>query len=239
MSIFTRVKANIPNSITCLNLLSGACACVFAFHYQEVFGPLSGYQWAFVLMAASAVFDFADGAMARRLHVYSLLGKELDSLSDLISFGLAPALLMFNTVEYFHGGWTWWAFCSMVIVLFGALRLVRFNIDDRQTTYFIGIPIPANAIFWIGFVAWNHANMYLGDMPTALILIAFSSLMICSRPMYSLKFVNFGWRENFTRYVIILATLLFVVTEGVSGLAWAMLFYVVVSLASKKRIVSE
>ena len=88
-------------------------------------------------------------------------------------------------------------------------------------------------------MAWNHANMYLGDMPTALILIAFSSLMICSRPMYSLKFVNFGWRENFTRYVIILATLLFVVTEGVSGLAWAMLFYVVVSLASKKRIVSE
>ena len=238
MSIFPRIKANIPNSITCLNLLCGAAACVFSFNYGEAFGALSGYQWAFVLMAASAVFDFADGAMARKLHVYSLLGKELDSLSDLVSFGLAPGALMFNTISYFNGGWTWWAFASLVIVLFGALRLARFNIDDRQTTYFIGLPIPANAIFWIGFVAWNHSHLYLGNLLTAVILVAFSSLMGCSRPMFSLKFSSFGWRENFSRYVIILATLLFVITGGLSGLAWGMIFYVVISLVSRKRIVS-
>ena len=135
MSIFTRVKANIPNSITCLNLLSGACACVFAFHYQEVFGPLSGYQWAFVLMAASAVFDLLMEPWPVGCTYIHCSARNSTRYPDLISFGLAPALLMFNTVEYFHGGWTWWAFCSMVTVLFGALRLARFNIDDRQTTY--------------------------------------------------------------------------------------------------------
>ena len=131
MSIFPRIKANIPNSITCLNLLCGAAACVFSFNYGDAFGALSGYQWAFVLMAASAVFDFADGAMARKLHVYSLLGKELDSLSDLVSFGLAPASLMFNTMSYFNGGCTSTSTTARQLISSGSLSLpTRYSGSD-------------------------------------------------------------------------------------------------------------
>lgn len=232
--MLTRIKANIPNTITCLNLISGALACIFAFSYDLTIGALQGYQWAFVCIAASAVFDFCDGATARLLKVYSAIGKELDSLSDLISFGLAPSLLMFNTICYFNSGFTPWALSALIIVVLGAVRLARFNVDTRQTTSFIGLPIPANAIFWIGTIAWLHAHSYPGNIPTAILILLISLLMVSNIRMFSLKFHNFVWAENYRRYILLTAAVIFLITDSLPGLAWTILLYILISATMRK-----
>ncbi len=235
-----RIKANIPNTITCLNLLSGVMACIFAFHYSEIFGTLLGYQWAFVCIGAAALFDFCDGAAARLLHAYSDLGKELDSLSDLVSFGIAPALIVFNTINLFNTGdaltLSPWAFVALVIPVMGALRLARFNIDTRQTTSFIGLPIPACAIFWIGLVGWLHRTEAFNNWILSVVIILMALMMVSGVRMFSLKFKNFGFRENFRRYMLLLAALLFVISNGISGLAWTILFYILVSSVGRKEV---
>lgn len=229
--MLTRIKNSIPNSITSLNLISGVLACIFAFHYAEPIGCLSGYQWAFVCIGAAAVFDFCDGASARLLHAYSDLGKELDSLADLVSFGLAPALLVFNTVvEITAEPLPLWAFAAIFIPVMGALRLARFNIDTRQTTSFIGLPIPANAIFWIGFVAWlNDYNATLQPWMIAVIVVIVSLLMVCDLGMFSLKFKNFGLRENAARYFVMAAAVVLVCVFGIAGLMATIMLYVLLS----------
>lgn len=229
-----KIISIIPNSITCLNLLAGTLACIFAFNYDSQLGALLGYQWAFVCIAAAAVFDFCDGAAARLLHAYSDMGKELDSLADLISFGLAPALLMFNTVNYFNPDFSWWSLTSLWIVVAGALRLAKFNVDTRQTTSFIGLPIPSNALFWIGFIAWIHTHTYIGNVATAILLIAFPMLMVSELKMFSLKFSNFSFRENFRRYFLLVGAVMFITTAGVAGLAWTVILYITMSLAGRK-----
>ena len=229
--MLTRIKNSIPNSITSLNLISGVLACIFAFHYAEPIGCLSGYQWAFVCIGAAAVFDFCDGASARLLHAYSDLGKELDSLADLVSFGLAPALLVFNTVvEITAEPLPLWAFAAIFIPVMGALRLARFNIDTRQTTSFIGLPIPANAIFWVGFVAWlNDYNATLQPWMIAVIVVIVSLLMVCDLGMFSLKFKNFGLRENAARYFVMAAAVVLVCVFGLAGLMATIMLYVLLS----------
>lgn len=229
--MLTRIKNSIPNSITSLNLISGVLACIFAFHYAEPIGCLSGYQWAFVCIGAAAVFDFCDGASARLLHAYSDLGKELDSLADLVSFGLAPALLVFNTVvEITAEPLPLWAFAAIFIPVMGALRLARFNIDTRQTTSFIGLPIPANAIFWIGFVAWlNDYNATLQPWMIGVIVVIVSLLMVCDLGMFSLKFKNFGLRENAARYFVMAAAVVLVCVFGLAGLMATIMLYVLLS----------
>ena len=234
MSIFRKIRANIPNSITCLNLLSGAIACICTFHIHEPFGALQGYEWAFIFIGAAAVFDFLDGAMARLIHAYSDLGKELDSLSDLISFGLAPTMLMFNTINAFDPD-SIFAFAALFIVLFAGLRLAKFNIDDRQTTSFIGLPVPANAIFWIGTVAWIHSYAYPGSIALAILIIVLASLMVMPMPMFSLKFSSFDWRTNSRRYILLAGAVLFVIIQGLSGLAWTIFLYIAMSAVSARR----
>ncbi len=232
--MFRSIRANIPNSITCLNLLCGAAACIMAFSYNEPAGALKGYQWAFILIGASAVFDFLDGAAARLLGMYSDLGKELDSLSDLISFGLAPTMLMYNTVSYYSPG-SPWAFAALLIALFAGIRLAKFNVDTRQTTSFIGLPVPANALFWIGAIAWIHANTYPGAAAVALIIALFSPLMVCGLHMFSLKFTSFDWRSNYKRYILLAGALLFLIFQGVTGFAWSIILYIAMSAASRNR----
>lgn len=232
--MFRSIRANIPNAITCLNLLCGAAACIMAFSYNEPAGALKGYQWAFILIGASAVFDFLDGAAARLLGMYSDLGKELDSLSDLISFGLAPTMLMYNTVSYYSPG-SPWAFAALLIALFAGIRLAKFNVDTRQTTSFIGLPVPANALFWIGAIAWIHANTYPGAAAVALIIALFSPLMVCGLHMFSLKFTSFDWRSNYKRYILLAGALLFLIFQGVTGFAWSIILYIAMSAASRNR----
>ncbi len=229
------LKNSIPNSITCCNLLSGALACIAAFQGPAA-GPLglSGFELAWLLITAAAAFDFFDGFAARLLHAYSPLGKELDSLADLISFGLAPGLLMFNLFGYL-GAPEWLHYLPLVIPVCGALRLARFNIDTRQTTSFIGLPIPSNAIFWIGCSAWLLEERPTASGTTAALLalavIAISLSMVCSLPMFSLKFHNLRLRDNALRFLLIGATALLLAIFGVPGAALAILLYFVLSIA--------
>lgn len=230
-----KIKANIPNSITCLNLISGAVAIVLALQGSRSLGPLTGFEWSYIAIGAAAIFDFADGAMARLLKAYSDLGRELDSLSDLVSFGLAPTAMMYTAICEASGGFTGWALVPLMIAVCGALRLARFNIDTNQSTTFTGLPIPANALFWIGMTAWISAHGCPPLWVVALIVLCESLLMLSSIRMTSLKFKSFGWRENFTRYVLILVAVLFVVTDGIPGLMWTILFYIIRSAVGRKE----
>lgn len=227
------LKSYIPNTITCLNLLSGCVAVFFAFNLGLETGALSPMSWAFIFIGAAAVFDFCDGLSARLLHAYSPVGKELDSLSDLVSFGLAPAFLVMNAMQA-YGASVWMSAIALFIAVMGALRLAKFNVDTRQATSFIGLPIPANAIFWVGVLAWINSHAYPGNIVMAVLIVAISLLMVSELKMFSLKFANLSWRDNVRRYVVLAAAVLFVITEGISGFAWTIVLYILISLFGKK-----
>ena len=205
----------------------------FAFNLGMETGSLSPMSWAFIFIGAAAVFDFCDGLSARLLHAYSPVGKELDSLSDLVSFGLAPAFLVMNSMQA-YGAPVWVSAIALFIAVMGALRLAKFNVDTRQATSFIGLPIPANAIFWIGALAWIDSHAYPGDIVMALLIVAISLLMVSELRMFSLKFANLSWRGNVRRYVVLAAAVFFVITEGISGFAWTIVLYILISLFGKK-----
>lgn len=232
MNLFRAVKQNIPNTITSMNLFSGCMAVVSAFHFNETIGAMQGYEWAFLFIGLATVFDFCDGLSARLLHAYSALGKELDSLSDLVSFGVAPAALVFNLIQSQTGSWV--AFLAFLIAVFGALRLAKFNIDDRQTTSFIGLPIPANAIFWIGVVAWNVDFRYIGDAWMTALVVLFPLLMVSSLPMFSLKVKTLSLRSNVRRYALLLGTAMLVAALQLAGLLWAIVFYILLSVTERR-----
>lgn len=195
---------------------------------------MQGYQVAFVLIALAAVFDFFDGFTARLLHAVSPLGKELDSLSDAVSFGLAPGMVLYNMlVQYAPESGV--AYIAMLIPVFGALRLAKFNVSTDQSTTFTGLPIPANAIFWIGFTnfyAEHHADVPV--LVVAVLVVAFSLLMVCNLRMFSLKLHSLSVKENYKQYLLVLAFVICVGFCGVTGLAWAMLFYIVLSAVTKQ-----
>lgn len=220
------IVRNIPNTITCLNLASGCIAVVLAFAGM--------YQWASAAICAAAVFDFLDGAMARLLGAYSPLGRELDSLSDLISFGLAPAAMVYTflpaPLSYF----------AIAIPICAGLRLARFNVDDTQTDSFRGLPVPANALFWIGTVSfWQSGHLVLGWSWALVILLAALSMVAPVR-LPSLKFHDFKpGGENTLRYLLILLTGGCILWLGVPGLAVAIMAYftlgAVMTLAGANR----
>lgn len=230
-----KIISYIPNTITSLNLISGCVAVIMAFHYDEKMSSLSGAQWACLFIGAAALFDFCDGASARLLHAYSAIGKELDSLADLVSFGVAPAMLMYNMMnDYSH--YQWLSYAALLIPALGALRLAKFNIDDSQSTTFRGLPIPGNAIFWIGVYGWIMRYGYPGPIVMVALIVLISLAMVSNITMFSLKFKNFSLRENLRRYVIILSAIFFVVTYGLSGFAWTIVLYLLMSLILRKQI---
>ncbi len=232
MSLLSRIRASVPNAITCTSLILGCVSIVFSFHFSECYGSLKGYQVAFLLIGLAAVCDFLDGAAARALKAYSELGKQLDSLSDLVSFGVAPSMLVYNMfVEHQIVNVPYWAtFVAFLIPVFGELRLARFNIDTRQSTSFRGMPIPASAIFWIGAVAFSEEIMYAGFLPLSLLVVAVSLLMVADGfKMFSLKFKNFRFADNWPRFLLIAAAIVLVALLGVPGLAVTILLYVVLS----------
>ena len=195
---------------------------------------MQGYQVAFVLIALAAVFDFFDGFTARLLHAVSPLGKELDSLSDAVSFGLAPGMVLYNMLVQYEPE-SGVAYIAMLIPVFGALRLAKFNVSTDQSTTFTGLPIPANAIFWIGFTnlyAEHHADVPV--LVVAVLVVALSLLMVCNLRMFSLKLHSLSVKENYKQYLLVLAFVICVGFCGVTGLAWAMLFYIVLSAVTKQ-----
>ena len=228
------IRNNIPNAITSLNLLFGCLACIAAFHcFDPMCGTsLKGYQWAFIFIALAAVADFCDGLVARALHAVSNIGAELDSLADLVSFGIAPAMVLYNVMLGQGAGH--WSLVALLLPVFGALRLARYNVDPTQGTVFTGLPIPANAIFWIGFTAWYA--MHLVPLWLVIVLIvALSLLMVCRLRMFSLKMHNLtSLKENWAQYLQVIATVAFVALLGLPGLAAAIALYVLLSAIKRE-----
>ena len=229
------IRNNIPNAITSLNLLFGCLACIAAFHCSETMcgTDLKGYQWAFIFIALAAVADFFDGLVARLLHAVSNIGAELDSLADLVSFGLAPALVLYNIMLQQGAGH--WALVSLLLPVFGAIRLARFNVDTNQTTTFTGLPIPANAIFWIGFTSW-YATYPTPLWMVIVLILALSLLMVCNLRMFSLKMHNLSsLKQNWAQYLQVVATVAFLVLMGLKGLAPAIMLYVLLSIIKREK----
>lgn len=212
------MKKHIPNGITLLNLLSGVIGVVAA---------LSGYWYlAFWLMVAAAIFDFFDGMTARLLKVTSPMGKELDSLADMISFGFLPGAMMYRMLFSspnlpsgpIDGFLALLPFTAFLITASSALRLAKFNIDTRQSENFIGMPTPGNALF-IGGVSLMyhmvcHCNAFgefLGNIYFLLAIVVFASIMpLVNLPMLSMKFKNLNFKENIWRYLLIAGSLIIV-----------------------------
>ena len=199
------VKKHIPNAITCCNLFSGCVACVMAFTGK--------FELAMLFIVLGAVFDFFDGMVARLLGVSSPLGVQMDSLADDITFGLAPATVIFsfmkNVLVYpaFLGAFAAvLPYFAFLIAVFSACRLAKFNIDTRQTTSFIGLPTPANALFWssliVGGKEWLMGMEHAWALIIGLIFL-FSYFLISEIPMFSMKFKNLSWKSNKRRYTFL------------------------------------
>lgn len=224
------ITRHIPNVLTCLNLFSGCIAGVMAFE--------SRYELALLFIIISAVFDFFDGLAARALGAHSTIGKDLDSLADDVSFGVAPSLIVFSLFKempyptYMEGTATWLPYSAFLISVFSALRLAKFNNDTRQTTSFIGLPVPANALFWASLVAGYHSLLVSGDVhPLCLLAVVclFSWLLVSEIPMFSLKFKNLSWKDNKVSFIFLLFCILFLVTLQVRGFATCIVWYILLS----------
>ena len=219
-----RLSSYIPNIITCCNLTAGSLAVIMALR--------GTFEQAAIFILIAAVCDFLDGLSARLLHAYSDMGKELDSLSDLISFGLAPGLMVYALLNDYlllpYGNLEYLAYIALLIPVAGGIRLAKFNVDDRQTTSFIGLPIPANALFWIG-VCFADTRDWHPVIILALIVL-FSYLMVSNLPRFSLKASNLSWSNNKLRYILVITSLGLVFWLGLTGLAGAIIAYILLSL---------
>lgn len=222
-----RITKHIPNTITCLNLFSGCICCVMAFWHL--------YDYALLCIVLSAIFDFFDGLAARALNAHSIIGKDIDSLADDISFGLAPSVIMFSFLDDYvieDGGWMDYVpFIAFLIAVFSALRLAKFNNDSRQVSSFFGLPVPANALFWgasvVGFYNW----MLSLPLWVLIITILLSCWLLVSEvPMFSLKFKNLSWGDNKIRFVF-LAVCVALLFLGIPGIALIILWYIALSIA--------
>lgn len=230
------MRRHIPNMITCCNLLSGCVAAVFAFE--------GVYTIAFACIIMGAVFDFFDGLTARALKVSSPIGKELDSLADIITFGLAPATMAYSWLCECASAHldmlvaSAMPFAAFLLVAFSALRLAKFNVDERQTSSFIGLPTPANALFWGGLVIGSHdvivAQSY-GWVLVLVLIVLFSWLLVAEIPMFSLKFKNLSWKSNRIAYTFLLVSLVLLVVLGWGGLSAVIGWYIILSLLTQKR----
>ena len=239
------IKAQIPNIITLLNLISGSISIVFALE-----GNLTVAAW---FIGIAAVFDFFDGFSARMLHVSSEIGKELDSLADVISFGLAPGMILYillsNSVsipEIIITGRNIVPFIAFLIPALSAYRLAKFNLDERQTDSFIGLPTPANALMIASFplilaqqknLSGIDITLFAGiiNNPWFLIIFifVFSYLLIAELPLMSLKFKTFKWSENKMRYFFLIVSVILFVLLFYTAIPLIIIFYILLSLFTK------
>lgn len=198
------MKKHIPNIITCCNLLSGSAAVVFACQ--------SSFTLAFIFILLGALFDFFDGMSARLLKVGQPIGKELDSLADDITFGLAPTLIL---LTYLYQHLSWWALLVLPMTAFSALRLAKFNLDERQSSSFIGLATPANAIFWGSLVAYLSAldiNITTIDIMLIVMSVFCCWLLVAEIPFFSLKFHNLTWRDNKIKFIFLIGSIVIIFT---------------------------
>ena len=230
------IKKHIPNTLTCCNLISGCVATAFAFG-----GRL---DMAFMFIVIGAVFDFFDGMSARLLGVSSPMGKELDSLADDVTFGVAPATMVFFELGVMDYP-TWLEplrpvlpFFAYVMAAFSALRLAKFNLDERQTSSFIGLPTPANALFWasltVGAGSFIESSPYMIIVVLALILLS-CFIMVAELPMFALKFKQWGWKDNEVKYIFIASCVPLIAIFRISAFALIVAWYVLLSVYVNKK----
>lgn len=227
---------NIPNTLTCCNLFSGCIASCMAFQ--------GNYVWAFVFIIIGAAFDFFDGMVARLLHVSSPIGKELDSLADDITFGLAPAAIAFALFQEVHypdfiqSLRPVLPYTAFLVAVFSGLRLAKFNIDTRQASSFIGMPTPANALFWGSLVTGEHAFLtspLFNAVYLFVLVVVMSLLLVAELPMFSLKFKDLSWQHNKVSYIFLIGCIpLFLIFQW-SGFAAVIIWYVILSLLFRKK----
>jgi CDP-diacylglycerol--serine O-phosphatidyltransferase len=220
------MKKHIPNTITCCNLISGCIATYWAFQGK--------CDMALLFIVIGAVFDFFDGMVARLLHVSSPIGKELDSLADCITFGFAPSAIIF---EYLRPETELLPFIVFVMAAFSALRLAKFNLDERQAMGFIGLPTPANALFWgaliVGAGNWMKSAPFISSNLSLIILggvFISCYLLVAEIPMFALKFKTWGWKGNEVKYIFLLTCIPLLAFLGISGLAAIIAWYIILSI---------
>lgn len=234
------IKKHIPNFITCLNLFSGTMSVFAAFH-----GLLAE---AALLLFASAIFDFFDGFAARMLKAYSPMGKDLDSLADMVSFGLAPMVMLHMMVKFvllgsFDADFFEQATGVQALIIlpfvgtvFSGLRLAKFNVDTRQSESFIGLTTTATGMFLasLAFVFVKGDGWLFDSLHNQWVLLSFvplfSFLLVSEIPMFSLKFKTFGVKGNADKYILLAASLFFLVWVGFGGIAITIALYVLFSL---------
>jgi len=216
-----------------LSLASGCVAVVMALEGNLLLATI----WIII----AAIFDFMDGFAARLLKAYSAMGKELDSLSDMVSFGVAPGMMVFWILKEASSGLLFGEYIpylAFVIPIFSALRLARFNIDERQTTSFIGLNVPAHALFWASAsysaLPVIHANESLFVIITVVLAIGSSLLLVSEIPMFSLKVKSLAWKGNEMRYILAGGAIVFTALWGFLGIAGAIILYIVLSIFNKK-----
>lgn len=212
------MKKHIPNFITCLNLFTGCVAAVYAFN-----GELETSAY-FVLL--SAAFDFMDGLAARALKAYSEIGKQLDSLADMVSFGFIPGLFVYKMLpaEY--------AYVGFIITVFSALRLAKFNIDTRQSENFIGLATPANTLF---FISLPFLPIVLNPILLVILSIGFSLMLVSEIPLFSLKFKSMDFTMNIHRYLLIILSLILIIFFKFAAVPMIIVIYILLSIIFKKK----
>ena len=233
------MRRHIPNLLTLLNLVSGTTAIVFT---------LEGHwQWAVYLLLAASVLDFLDGFAARMLNAFSETGKQLDSLADMVTFGVLPGVFIYTIfkslflnpaggISPVYGSLQWVVLASVLIVpVLSAIRLARFNADDGKDDFFHGLPAPAHALFWTGiFWQFMQSGTLFGTPLNLFFLWAIMWIMafqmIVPVPMYSLKFEHFRIRGNLIRYLLILLAVVILGFTGLQGLSLVILSYILLSL---------
>ena len=229
------IKKHIPNTITCCNLISGCIAIAYAFSGK--------IEISFTWIIIGAVFDFFDGMSARLLKVSSPIGKELDSLADIVTFGVAPSTILFSKLgimsypsllESLRGILP---FIAYIMAAFSALRLAKFNLDERQTLGFIGLPTPANALFWGSLLIGLGKRIDSSPLMCIFIIVGLfisSWLMVSEIPMFALKFKEWGWKKNQIKYIFLLTCIPLIAIFGITGFAIIVAWYVIISYIIKK-----
>lgn len=217
-----QLKQHIPNAITCCNLVSGCLSILFTFTDRPVAASL--------MIFVAGLFDFFDGFTARLLGVHSPIGGELDSLSDVVSFGVAPGFIMFQLA-----GGTPLAYSAFLLPVFAAVRLAKFNVDDRQTTSFIGLPTPAMALFMasLPLTFWQlrvPGPEVMMPWEVLLLVLMYSYLMVCDRPFFSFKMKKATWKGNEVKWIFLILAVVGLAVFQLVALPFVLYIYVLMSL---------
>ncbi len=221
-----KLLRHLPNALTCGNLLCGCVGIIFTIQYST--SMAAWFVWA------ACVFDFLDGFAARALKVNSPIGKELDSLADMVSFGVLPSIVMFQMMDIISSS-NFIPYTAFSLAIFSALRLAKFNIDENQKDTFIGLPTPANALFITSLVYLKGPwTIFISnDLFLVAITFAFSFLLVAPWELFALKFKNLAWADNKMRFTFIGISVLLVAVWQAAALPFAILLYVLLSLLTR------